>query len=62
MNLVNADLSSSDADDDVILSLELWEVIIILVIIVLVVIGFCITFGLVSSMAIIVQRIRVILL
>ena len=54
MHLVNADSSSSE-DDDVILSLQLWEVILILVVIALVIIGFCITFGLVSSVAIIVQ-------
>lgn len=45
VHLVNVDSSSSD-DDGVILNLQLWEVIIILVVIVLVVIGFCITFGL----------------
>ena len=51
---MNADPSSSD-DDDVILNLQLWEVILILVVIVLAAIGLCITTGLVSDMTITVQ-------
>ena len=57
---MNADPSSSDADD-VILDLQLWEAILILVIIVLAVIGLSIVIGLVSDMAIIVQGIKLLI-